>query len=40
VVVLLVWFYLLSFAVLLGAEIDSVRLRRAGARVQLRAVVP
>jgi membrane protein len=40
VVVLLVWFYLLSFAVLLGAEIDSVRLRRAGARVQLRAVGP
>jgi membrane protein len=28
VMVLLVWFYLLSLAVLLGAEIDSVRMRR------------
>lgn len=38
VVVLLVWFYLLSLAVLLGAEIDSVRLRRAEPRAQLHAV--
>ena len=38
VVILLVWFYLLSVAVLLGAEIDSVRLGRAGPRAQLRAV--
>jgi membrane protein len=37
VIVLLVWFYLLSLAVLLGAEIDAVRMREARARSESRA---
>jgi membrane protein len=37
VIVLLVWFYLLSLAVLLGAEIDAVRMRAVLARSESRA---